>query len=70
MASVLNIDAMGHEVLAECVTCLQQGLPLLELLFPGLPRGPRRGQCILAYLQPEANKFIYHAVQGYCAAVS
>lgn len=51
----LNTDAVGNKVLAQGVTCLQQGLPLQALLLPGLPGGLSCGQGELPDLEPESD---------------
>lgn len=60
----LDADAMGDQVLAQGVTCFQQGLPLQELLPPGLPGGLPRGQGELPDLEPEPDQLLHHAVQS------
>lgn len=65
----LNTDAVGSKVLAQGVACLQKGLPLQELLPPGLPGGLFRGQSKLSDLEPESDQLVHYAVQSSRAAV-
>lgn len=65
----LNPDAVGSEVPAQGVACLQQGLPLQQLLPPGLPAGFSCGQGELPDLEPESDQLLHHAVQSGRAAV-
>lgn len=65
----LNTDAVSSKVLAQGVACLQQGLPLQELLPPGLPGGLSRGQSKLPDLEPESDQLLHHTVQSSRAAV-
>lgn len=63
-APVLNADAMSSKVLAQDITCLQQGLPLQALLLLGLPGGLSCGQGKLPDLDPEPNQLLHHTVQS------
>lgn len=66
----LDADTVGSKVLAKCVTCIQQGLPVPQLLLLGIPAGRLCVQRKLPHLQPEAHQLIHHAAQGGLTAVS
>lgn len=55
---------MSSKVLAQDITCLQQGLPLQALLLLGLPGGLSSGQGKLPDLDPEPNQLLHHTVQS------